>query len=180
MTLSLVKDRLWKGGACIKPVPLGQGTGTSTTCPSGTSRLGQVVLVPVGQAGCLYQTCPTETRKGQKRPLLVLWDKSYTHAGGLSLSRDKLYTHNGACPSSTCPNLSHKLGLQGREKVSDSPNSLSEFFFSNSVVLCSFLWAVEWIHESPPFSFFKQRKAQRGLGRSIERWRYQCSFPAPS
>jgi len=25
-------------------------------------------------------------------------------------------------------------------------------------VLCSFLWAVEWIHESPPFSFFKPRK----------------------
>jgi len=115
MTLSLVKDRLWKGGACIKPVPLGQATGTSTTCPSGTSRLGQVVLVPVGQAGCLYQTCPTGTRKGQKRPLLVPWDKSYTHAGGLSLFRDKLYTHDGACPSSTCPSLSHKVGLQGRE-----------------------------------------------------------------
>jgi len=39
-------------------------------------------------------------------------------------------------------------------KVSDSPNSFSEFFFSNSVLLCSFLWAVEWIHDSPPFSFF--------------------------
>jgi len=117
MTLNLVKDRLWKGGACTKPVPLGQATGTSTTCPSGTSRLGQVVLVPVGQAGCLYQTCPTGTRKGQKRPLLVPRDKSYTHAGGLSLSRDKLYTHDGACPSSTCPNLFHKVGLQGRGKL---------------------------------------------------------------
>ena len=50
MTLNLVKDRLWKGGACTKPVPLGQATGTSTTCPSGKSRLGQVVLFPVGQA----------------------------------------------------------------------------------------------------------------------------------
>jgi len=55
MTLNLVQDRLWKGGACTKPVPLGQATGTSTTRPSGTSRLGRVVLVPVGQAGCLYQ-----------------------------------------------------------------------------------------------------------------------------
>jgi len=118
MTLNLVQDRLWKGGACTKPasVPLGQITGTSTTCPSGTSRLGQVVLVP----SCLYQTCPTGTRKGQKRPLLVpslvRWDKSYTHAAGLSLSLDKLYTHDGACPSFTCPNLFHKVGLQGRER----------------------------------------------------------------
>jgi len=110
----LVQDRLWKGGACTKPVSLGQATGTSTTCLSGTSRLGQVVLVPVEQAGCLYQTCPIVTRKGQNRPLLVPWDKSYIHTGGLSLSRDKpLYTHNGACPSSTCSNLSHKVGLQG-------------------------------------------------------------------
>ena len=115
MILNLAQDRLWKGGACTKPVPLGQATGTCTTFPSGTSRLGQVVLVPVEQAGCLYQTCPTGTRKGQKRPLLVPWGKSYTHAGGLSLSRDKLYTHDGACPSSTCPNLFHKVGLQGRE-----------------------------------------------------------------
>ena len=49
MTLNLVKGRTWKGGACTKPVPLGQATGTSTTCPSGTGRLGQAVLVPVGQ-----------------------------------------------------------------------------------------------------------------------------------
>ena len=72
------------------------------------------MLVPVGQEA---QLVPTGTGKGQKRPLLVPWDKSYTHAGGLSLSQDKLYTHDGACPSSTCPNLSHKVGLQGREKV---------------------------------------------------------------
>jgi len=114
MTLNLVKDRLWKGGACTKPVLLGQATGTITTCPSGTSRLGQVVLVPVGQSGCLYQTCPTRTRKGQRRPLLVPWDRSYTHAEGLSLSRVKLYTHDGVCPSFTCPNLFLKVGLQGR------------------------------------------------------------------
>ena len=95
------------------------------TCPTGTSnwdthnllsetsRLGQVVLVPVGQAGCLYQTCPTGTRKGEKKPLLVPWDKSYPHAGGLSLSQDKLYTHDGACPSSTCPNLSQLVPQSG-------------------------------------------------------------------
>ena len=68
------------------------------------------MLVPVRQA----QLVPTGTGKGQKRPLLVPWDKSYTHAGGLPLSRDKLYTHDGACPSSTYPNWSHKVGLQGR------------------------------------------------------------------
>ena len=95
------------------PVQLGQDTGTSTTCPSGTGRLGQAVLVPVGQA----QLVPTGTGKGQKRPLLVPWDKSYTHAGGIFFSRDKVYTNDGACPSSTCPNLSHKVGLQGRENV---------------------------------------------------------------
>jgi len=94
---------------------LGQANGTSTTCPSGTGRLGQAVLVPVGQA----QLVPTGTGKGQKRPLPVPWDKSYTHAGGLTLSWDKLYTHDGACPSSTCPNLSHKVGLQGREKFAE-------------------------------------------------------------
>ena len=107
-------------------------TGTSTTYPSGTNRLGQVVLVPVGQAGCLYQTCPTGTRKRQKRPLLVPWDKSYTHAGGLSLSRDKLYTHDGACPSSTCPNLSHTVGLQCRERFLLQPIPLG-VTFSNAV-----------------------------------------------
>ena len=71
MTLNLVKGRLWKGGACTKPVPLGQATGTSTTRPSGTNRLGQIVLVPVGKVRCLYQICPTGTGKGKKRPLLV-------------------------------------------------------------------------------------------------------------
>jgi len=32
MNLNLAQDRLWKGGAYTKPVPLGQATGTSTTC----------------------------------------------------------------------------------------------------------------------------------------------------
>jgi len=91
-------------------------------CPTGTShwdkhnlsqwdrQIGTSCACPVGQA----QLVPTGTGKGQKRPLFVPWDKSYTHAGGLSLSRDKLYTHDGTCPSSTCPNSYHKVGLQGR------------------------------------------------------------------
>jgi len=49
MALNLVQDRLRKGGACTKPVPLGQATGTSTTCPSGTSRLGQVTGLCLSQ-----------------------------------------------------------------------------------------------------------------------------------
>ena len=59
--------------------------GTSTTCPSGTSILEQVVLVPPAQAGWLYQTCSIGSRRGQKRPLLVPWHKSYTHDEGHSL-----------------------------------------------------------------------------------------------
>ena len=104
-------------------------------CPTGTShwdkhnlsqwdrQIGTSCACPVGQA----QLVPTGTGKGQKRPLLVPkrpllvpWDKSYIHAGGLSLSWDKLYTHDGACPSSTCPNLSHKVGLQGRATFAES------------------------------------------------------------
>jgi len=66
--------------------------------------------------------------------------------------------------------------------VSDSPNFFSEFFFPNSVLLSSFFWAVEWIHESPPsvFSSHDRKSPQRGLGRSLKQWRYQCNFPAPS
>ena len=45
MTLDLVKDRLWKGGACTKPVP--------------DKQLGQAQPVPVGQVDwhrlCLSQ-----------------------------------------------------------------------------------------------------------------------------
>jgi len=114
-----VKAWLWKGSACTWRVPMGQATGTSTTCPSGTGRLEQAVIVPVGQA----QLVATGTGKGQKRPPLVPWDKSYTHAGGLSLSQDKFYTHDGACTSSICPKLSHKVGLQGRGKF--KPESAS-------------------------------------------------------
>ena len=53
--------------------------------------LGQAQPVPVGQADWDKHSL-SQMGKGQKRPLLVPWDKSYTHAGGLSLSRDKLYS----------------------------------------------------------------------------------------
>ena len=86
-----------------QPFPVGQADWDKMCLSHSLSQVGQAQLVPTG------------TGKGQKRPFLVPWDKSYTHAGGLSLSQDKFYTHNGACPSSTCPNLSHKVGLQGRE-----------------------------------------------------------------
>ena len=36
---------------------------------------------------CLYETCPTGTGKVQKRPVPCPKDRSYTHAGGLSLSQ---------------------------------------------------------------------------------------------
>jgi len=96
--------------------------GTSTTCPSGTGRVtvpvGQVVLVPVGQARCLYQKQPHLDRERSKETCSCPMDRSYTHTGGLSLSQDRFYTHDGTCPSPTCPNLSHKVGLQGRGNFS--------------------------------------------------------------
>ena len=91
-------------------------------CPSGTSQWDKHNLSQWDrQIGTSY-ACPSGTSTAcpnwdWERPLLVPWDKSYTHAGGLSLSWDKLYTHDGACPSSTCPNLSHKVGQQGRGKI---------------------------------------------------------------
>ena len=51
------------------------------------------MVVPIlFQFGCtkpvpswLYQTCSIGSRRGQNKPLLVPWHKSYTHDGGLSL-----------------------------------------------------------------------------------------------
>jgi len=76
-TLSQWHKQIGTGCACANV--------TSTTCPSGTSILEQVVFVPLAQAGWLYQTCSIGSRRGQKRPLLVPWHKSCTHDGGLSL-----------------------------------------------------------------------------------------------
>ena len=77
------------------------------TCPTGTShwekhnlslgQIGQVVLVPVGQARCLYQTCPTGTGKGEKRPLLVPGTSHIPTLEAYPCSRNRLYTHDGAC-----------------------------------------------------------------------------------
>jgi len=123
-------DRLWMG----KPVPLGPATGTSTTCPSGTSRLAQVVLVPVGQAQpvpvgqaywnrlCLSQwdkqagcTKPVPLALGEvKRDLSVCHGTSHiptTEAFPCAMAQA------GACTCSTCANLCHKVGLQGRKPL---------------------------------------------------------------
>jgi len=130
----LVKGRLWKGGACTKPVTLGQATRTSTTCPSGTGRLGQTVLVPVGQVVLvpnLYHWDWERSKETSPCPM----DKSYTHAGGLSLSQDKPYHHDGTCPSPTCPNLSHKVGLQGRGKLIMLPASGNGLYLFRGVHL---------------------------------------------
>jgi hypothetical protein len=103
-------------GACTKPVPVGEATWTSTTCPSGTSRLGQAVLVPVGQVVIVLNLSHWDWERS-KEACPCPMDTSYTHAGGLSLLQDKLFDHDGTCPSPTCTNLSHKVGLQGRGKV---------------------------------------------------------------
>jgi len=103
-------------GGCTKAVPLGEATWTSTTCPSGTSRLGQAVLVPVGQVVLVPNLSHWDWQMSKEAHPFPM-DKSYTHAGGLSLSQDKLYDHDGTCPSPTCPNLSHKVGLQGSEML---------------------------------------------------------------
>jgi len=81
-------------GACTKPVPLGEATGTSTTCSSGTSRLGQDVLVPVGQVVLVPNLSHWDWERS-KEACPCPMNKSYTHAGGLSLLQDKLYDHDG-------------------------------------------------------------------------------------
>jgi len=60
--VTLLKSAHWFPDSCQKAwwyLYQNCPNGTSTTCPSGTGRLGQVMLVPVGQARCLYQTCPS-------------------------------------------------------------------------------------------------------------------------
>ena len=110
MTLKLVMDRL---------------------CRSGTSRLAHVVLVaqpvPVGQAYwnrlCLSQwdkqagcTKPVPLGLGQvKRDLSLCHGTSHipTMEAFPCAMTQALY-HDGACTCSTCTNLCHKVGLQGR------------------------------------------------------------------
>ena len=88
--------------------------------------LGQAQPVPVGQADW-------------DKLCLFWWDKhSLSQLGLGKVKRDLSLSHgtshiptleafpcpgtisippDGGCPSSTCPNLSHKVGLQGREKL---------------------------------------------------------------
>ena len=58
----------------------------------------------------MLQTCA----QGNRWRLSLSQGQVLHHAGGLSMSWDRFYTHDGACPSPTCPNLSHKVGLEGR------------------------------------------------------------------
>jgi len=61
------------------------------------------------------QTCPIG--RGQKRPLLVPWHKSYTHDGGLSLCHGTSSIPRWSLYLFTCANLYHQVGLQGRGKI---------------------------------------------------------------
>jgi len=72
------------------------------------------------------------------------------HAGDLSLSQDRPYFHDGTCPSPTCPNLFHKVGLQGRGIV-PKPLFLRFPHF--------------WVEAAQPaFLTFGFSQAQRGKG----------------
>ena len=82
-------------------------TGTGCTCPSGIGTL------PVPNLS-------HRDWERSKETCSCPMDRSYTHAGGLSLSQDRPYAHDGTCPSPTCPNLSHKVGLQGRGTLQSS------------------------------------------------------------
>jgi len=81
--------------------------GTRRVCPSGTST-----------APCQHRGSLSQLGLGKvKRDLSLSHGTSHIPTLETFPCRrawDKLYTHNGACPSSTCPNLSHKVGLQGR------------------------------------------------------------------
>jgi len=99
---------------------------------------------PVGQADldrlCLSQwdrhaacTKPVPLGLGPERSKETCpgpMDRSYTHAGVLSLSQDQPYAHDGTCPSPTCPNLSHKVGLQGREQFVPILKKSCQIFFT--------------------------------------------------
>ena len=122
--------------------PTSEGWCLYQTCPTGTSnwhklnlsqwdkQIGISCACP-GQTGCLYQVCLTGTRKGQKRPLLVPWDKSYTHAG----VRDKFYTHDTACPRTICRNFSTNCVYKTveREPSSSKPLQIYTLLFRGLV-----------------------------------------------
>ena len=76
--------------------------------PGGTSTLAQVVLVPLAKAGWLYQTCSIGSRRGQNKPLLVPWQKSYTSIGPFLVPWHKLYTTMELVPVSLVPTCAKK------------------------------------------------------------------------
>ena len=76
--------------------------------PGGTSRLAEVVLVPLAQAGWLYQTCSIGSRRGQNKPLLVPWHKSYTSIGPFLVPWHKLCTTMELVPVPLVPTCDKK------------------------------------------------------------------------
>jgi len=94
MTLNLVKGRLWKGGTCTKPVPLGQAQ-----------------PVPLGQA----QPVPLGLGKVKRDLSLSHGTRHIPTLEAFPCPMGQALYHDAACPCPTCPNLSHKVGLQGRE-----------------------------------------------------------------
>ena len=97
--------------------------GIGCACPSGTSTL------PVPNLSHWDWERSKETVT-----CVCPMDRSYTHTGGLSLSQDKPYAHDGTCPSPTCPNLSHKVELQGRA-LWWLRSSCKERFQTNRIVI---------------------------------------------
>jgi len=106
----------------------------STTCVNLLVPLGQVVLVPVGQAQpvpvrqaywkrlCFSQLdkqagCTKSGLGEVKRDLSLCHSTSHipTMEAFPCAMAQALY-HDGACTCSTCANLCHKVGLQGRGK----------------------------------------------------------------
>ena len=90
------------------------------------------MVVPIlFQFGCtnpvpswLYQTCSIGSRRGQKRPLLLPWVKSYTHEGGHSL------THGSSSIPRWSLYLCHSCQLDpksGSTRPWNAPRSLTKF-----------------------------------------------------
>ena len=59
-------------------------------------------------AGWLYQTCSIGFRRGQNKPLLVPWHKSYTSIGPFLVPRHKFYTTMELVPVPLVPTCDKK------------------------------------------------------------------------
>ena len=105
----------------LVPVPLGIGR----------------VPVPCG-AGTWYRhaacTRPVPLGQGKvKSDLSPVPETGHIHTlETCPCPEDRLYTNDGATPAPTGPNLSHKVGLQGRAKVFESHLSKKIRFFCGS------------------------------------------------